>query len=276
MATVERSYLFVPADRCDRLQKAFASGADAVVADLEDAVPPEGKDRARDALAEWLEQPRSRASGPPLVVRINAASTPWFMSDVALCRRNGVQAVMLPKAENAALVSTTHAASGLKPVIPLVETAEGFENLRALAHARGVSRLAFGALDFCLDLGLLALEEADDGLSSFRLQMVMASRLAGLAAPIDGVTVNIQDDALVTGQAAQARRLGFGAKLCIHPRQVALVNAALSPSDAELAWARRVMDAMADAGAAATAVDGKMVDRPVLARAEAWLAQAGH
>ena len=159
-----------------------------------------------------------------------------------------------------------------KPIIALVETAEGFDRLRETARAPGVVRLAFGSIDFQLDLGISG---DDDALLYFRPRFVLESRLAQLAPPIDGVTTAVDDAERVARDAQAARRLGFGAKLCIHPRQVEAVNRCLSPSDAELEWARRVVDAAADVGGAAVAVDGKMVDRPVLLRAQALLKRAG-
>ena len=270
MAIQPRSYLFVPADRPDRIAKALASGADAVICDLEDAVAPAAKLGAREALAEWL----ARAGGAPpkpLIVRINSVGSAWFDDDLAVCRAPAVQALMLPKAERADDIAHVAAATG-KPVIALVETAAGMDELRAVARAPGVVRIAFGSIDFQLDLGIV---DDGDALLAFRSQLVLASRVAGLAPPIDGVSTAIGDAAAVSADARHARNLGFGAKLCIHPTQVQAVNDAFSPGADELAWARRVGDAMRDAGGAAVAVDGKMVDRPVRLRAEALLRQAG-
>ena len=163
------------------------------------------------------------------------------------------------------------AAAGGRPVLPLVESALGFEQRLALAHARGVQRLVFGQIDFQADLGMRCSEEE---LTSFRVALVLASRLAGIAPPIDGPTTAFEDEALLRADAQRARRLGFGGKLCIHPRQVAVVNASFAPSDDEVAWARRVIEADANAGGAAVAVDGRMVDRPVVLRAQAILADA--
>ena len=270
-----RSYLFVPADRPERFAKALASGADAVIVDLEDAVAPAAKAAARAALAQWLAGAANAPHLPhvPLFVRTNAPGTEWFADDLALCGRSAaVGGVMLPKAERVAdLDAVRHAAPG-RALIPLIETAEGFDHLRALAGAAGVQRLAFGSIDFQLDLGITG-----DGaeLLLFRSQLVLASRLASLAAPIDGVTTALDDDAPVARDAQAARRLGFSAKLCIHPRQVAAVNASFTPSDVELDWARRVLEAVARSGGAAVAVDGKMVDTPVLLRARAVLGGGG-
>ncbi len=258
-----RSYLFVPADRPDRFAKALASGADAVIVDLEDAVALAAKDAAREALGTWLASadPESR-----IVVRINAVDTPWFAVDLALCQSPVVAAVMVPKAERAADLDC-----GGKVVLPLVETAAGIDAVRELARAPRVQRLVFGSIDLQLDLGI-----SGDGeeLLLFRSQLVLASRLAGLAPPVDGVSTAIGDAEQLQADTRRARRLGFGAKLCIHPKQVDVVNAGFSPSEEEIAWAERVRDAAAQAGGAAVAVDGKMIDRPVILRAEALLRQA--
>lgn len=257
-----RSYLFVPADRPERIAKALASGADAVIVDLEDAVAPDAKERARDALGAWLAR---AGQGRPVVVRVNAIGTPWFEADLAVCRTPRVAAVMLPKAERAADLGL---GGSDKPVLPLVETAAGIDAVRDIARAPRVERLVFGSIDLQLDLGI-----SGDGeeLLLFRSQLVLASRLAGIAPPVDGVSSAIDDAARLQADTQRARRLGFGAKLCIHPKQVGTVNAGFAASTEEIAWARRVLDAAAQAGGAAVAVDGKMVDRPVILRAEELL-----
>jgi citrate lyase subunit beta/citryl-CoA lyase len=261
-----RSYLFVPADRPERFEKALAAGADAVIVDLEDAVAPGAKAPARAALAAWLERPPA-----PVVLRINAADTEWFDADLALCALPGVAGVMVPKAERAqALVRVAAAAPG-RTLLPLIETAAGFDRLRAVAAVAGVERLAFGSIDFQLDLGIDG--EAEE-LLFFRSQLVLASRLANLEAPVDGVSTAIDDAAQVLADARRARRLGFGAKLCIHPKQVEIVNRSFSPSADEVAWARSVLDAAARSRGGAVAVDGKMIDKPVILRAEALLRRA--
>ena len=265
MSTPHRSYLFVPGDRPERFDKARASGAHAVIVDLEDAVAAEKKVAARAALSAWLHPDR------PVLVRINAADTDWFREDCELAGRPGVAGIMLPKAERSEDIESLMAA-GARAVLPLVETAIGFDQARTLAGAAGVERLAFGSIDFQLDLGISG---EDDALLAFRSGLVLASRLAGAAAPVDGVCTAIDDPAPLAAEAARARRLGFGGKLCIHPRQVQAVNAAFSPSEAELRWATRVLEAAAGASGAAVAVDGKMIDRPVLLRARAILAEAG-
>jgi len=263
MTATARSYLFVPGDRPERFAKAQASGADAVVLDLEDAVAPAAKDAARQAVSDWLD-----AGHGPVVLRINAIGTPWFAADLALTARPDVAAVIVPKAERARDLARVRAASPSTPLLPLIETAAGIERLREVAAAPGVQRLVFGSIDLQLDLGI---DGDGDELLYFRSQLVLASRLAGLTAPVDGVCTALDDPETLHAEALRARRFGFGAKLCIHPRQVAGVNDAFSPGAAELAWARRVVDVAERSGGAAVAVDGRMVDLPVLRRAQALL-----
>lgn len=263
MTRVARSYLFVPGDRAERIAKACASGADAVIVDLEDAVAPEHKAAARDAVRAVLGAALNAAV--PLVLRVNAVGTAWFEDDARLAAHPGVAAIMLPKAEGAASIQAARHRGAGKPVIALVETAVGMAQVEAIAATPGVLRLAFGSIDFQLDLDI---DDDDEALRAFRSRLVLASRVAGLQAPVDGVTVAIDDSARVEADARRARAFGFGGKLCIHPKQVALVNAAFSPSAEQIAWARRVIEAAASAQGAAVAVDGKMVDAPVLARAQ--------
>jgi citrate lyase subunit beta / citryl-CoA lyase len=263
-----RSYLFVPAARPERIDKALASGADAAIVDLEDAVAPDAKNAARDALAHWLT---GAAPGLRVWVRLNAPGTEWFAGDLALCSSAVLGGVMLPKTERVADLQAVRRAAPDRPIIPLIETAEGFDQLRGLAGAAGVQRLAFGSIDFQLDLGIAG---DGDGLLYFRSQLVLVSRLASLPAPIDGASTAIDDADAVARDAQAARRLGFGAKLCIHPKQVAVVNAGFTPSAAELDWARRVLAARLLSGGA-VAVDGKMVDKPVLLRARMVLRSSG-
>jgi len=257
-----RSYLFVPGNRPERFAKALASGAHAVIVDLEDAVPIAQKEAARAAVAEWL------APGQPVFVRINAAGTAWFDDDVRLCETPGLAGIVLPKAESADAIGAIRSRVGDRvPVLPLIESARGMWNALAVARCSGVARLVFGSIDYQADMGI-----TDDELIDARSRLVLASRVAEIAPPVDGVTTAIDDADVLRRDAQRARSLGFGAKLCIHPKQVELVNQAFRPSDEEIAWARRVVEADGAANGAAVAVDGKMVDRPVLLKARAILA----
>lgn len=272
-----RSFLFVPATRPERYAKAHASGADAIIIDLEDAVAAREKNSARDQLASAFEQlgasERARS-----VVRMNASGTPWFEDDLKLLADlvgQGLRAVMLPKAESALVLQQLARALGAGcALLPLVESLAGWDGVDALAAAPQVLRLAFGHLDFQADVGMAA--GADEvELAPVRLAVVLAARRAGLAASIDGVTAAIRDAERLQEDAARSRRFGFGAKMCIHPEQIALVNAAFSPGAAELDWARRVLAAVEAAGGGVVSLDGRMVDGPVVRSAQRTLAQ-GH
>lgn len=267
-----RSYLFVPGNRPERFAKALASGADAVVLDLEDAVVDEAKAAARDAIATWAAAatPADRAR---IVVRVNDATSAHAADDLHLLRECGLHDVMLPKAEHADALGTVRAALRGARLLPLVETARGLANAEALAAADGVLRLVFGTLDFALDLDL---DIADDAapLAEAAARLVLASRVAGLDTPVAGVTPQLDDEARLQADFAWARRRGFGAKLCIHPKQVAAVHAALAPSAEALDWARRVIAAEA-ASPGAARLDGRMVDRPVVLQAQRTLRRAG-
>jgi len=261
---MSRAWLFVPGHRPDRFDKAVASGADCVILDLEDAVAPADKPAARASVSSWL----ATASGP-VAIRLNAADTEWFEDDLAVLEHASVGFALLPKAEDPRAVERiARLRPGLK-VVPIIESALGMANVRILAAARGVARLAFGHLDFQVDMGMRGALEED--LVGFRGDLVLASRLANLAPPIDGVTTDFTVAETLATDVARARRLGFGGKLCIHPSQVAPVREGFAPGGAEVAWARRVLAAAEASGGAAVAVDGKMVDKPVILRAEAIL-----
>ena len=270
-----RSFLFVPATRPERFAKALASGADAVIIDLEDAVAIGDKSQARGQLANAFAaisaQDRKR-----LMVRINASGTPWQEDDLGLVQAlvaQGLAGVVVPKAESVAALQRVAAAVGpMCALVPLIESVAGLDQVDALAGAPQVLRLAFGHLDFQADLGLAcASDEAE--LVPVRLAIVLATRRAGLAPAIDGVTPGTQDSAQLQFDAARSRRGGFCAKLCIHPAQVVAVNAAFAPSAAELDWAQRVVTAVEAAGGGVVSLDGRMVDTPVLLLAQRTLAQ---
>ena len=272
-----RSFLFVPADRPERYAKALASGADAVVVDLEDAIAPGAKLAARQALVQAVSS-LSAAERSRLVVRINAVGSAWHGDDLAALRSlvaQGVSAVMVAKAESAATLAEVAAAAGPAcALLPLVESVAGLDAIDKLAACPQVLRLVFGHLDFQADAGMACgVDESE--LVPVRLAFALASRRVGLAAPVDGVSPGTRDTAQLELDAARSRRGGFGGKLCIHPAQVALVNAAFTPSADELDWARRVQAAFTAAGGGVFSLDGRMVDAPVLRLAQRTLAQAG-
>ncbi len=271
MNALPRSYLFVPGDRPDRFAKALATAADAVVVDLEDAVAPAAKEAARAAVAAFVAATGERAR---LVVRINDESTAWFESDLALLRDVRAPAVLLAKAERAETTARIRATCPAIDVLPLVESARGVLAAEEIARAPGVQRIVFGTIDYALDMGLEGELAATVGLDAAAARLAMASRAAGIGSPVAGVSVAIDDESALVADLARARAHGFGAKLCIHPRQIAAVHAALAPTADELAWARRVLAAADAAGGAAVQLDGRMVDKPVIERARRLVQRA--
>lgn len=253
--------LFVPGDRPERFGKAVASGASLVVLDLEDAVAPERKEYAREQVVAWLEE------NPECAVRVNAAGTAWHEEDLAVLSHRRCT-VMLPKAEPATTRTAAEQLGDLPVVIALVETASGVLDARETATVPNVQRLAFGSFDLAAELGT---DPADrDAFVAARSALVLASAAAGLPGPIDGVTADLDNAAHLTDEVHYARRLGF-AELCIHPIQVPVAAAALRPTREEIRWAQSILDAGAGG---AVAVNGQMVDKPVLERAQRILRQA--
>ncbi|MGY0650855.1 HpcH/HpaI aldolase/citrate lyase family protein [Luteimonas sp. A537] len=259
-----RSLLFVPGNRPDRFAKAATSGAHAVVLDLEDAVSPDDKARARDAVAAWL------ASDGDGIVRMNAVETPWHAADIDMLARSPGTTVMLPKADADSIARTIAALPGY-PVIALVETVRGYKELPRIAASHGVQRIAFGSIDFAAESGI---QDIGDAMTSVRSAIVLESCFAGLAAPLDGVSTSLDDESGIRTDALRSRQLGFGGKLCIHPRQVLAVNTAFMPTSHDVDWAQRVLAAIEASDGGATTVDGKMIDKPVVEQARTILADA--
>jgi citrate lyase subunit beta/citryl-CoA lyase len=267
-----RSYLFVPADRPDRIAKALATPAHVVVVDLEDAVAPAAKASARAALLHHWEDLGVDAKAR-IALRINGAGTPWRTDDLRLVSdlaRTGLDCAICAKAED---VSEVAEIADMMPdgrIIPLIESAQGLAALDSLARCKGVARLAFGHLDFQLDLGIQC-DVDERELDGVRFALVMASRQAGLPAPIDGVTVQVHDEARLQLDCSRSRRFGFAGKLCIHPRQVPFANVSFGPTPQQKEWAQRVLQAASEHENGAFTFEGGMVDVPVLARAKRYL-----
>jgi len=264
-----RSLLFAPGDDERKLRRALDSGADAVVADLEDAVALSAKDAARELTRRVWSEPRGAAVR---LVRVNAVGTPWFEQDLELLGELAPDAVVLPKATPEA--ADALAASGL-PVIAIVETAMGLRLAFETASRPHVFALVLGAVDLGAQLGLQAREDALE-IHYARSKLVVDSAAAAIRAPIDVVHVAIDDLDGLARQAELARSLGLRGKAAIHPAHVATINEAFTPSPAELDWARRVLDA-ARAGAAegrgVINLDGSMVDAAVALRAQRIVAE---
>jgi citrate lyase subunit beta/citryl-CoA lyase len=254
-----RTWLFVPGNAPQRFAKAVASGAEAVILDLEDSVRADDKNAARIAVADWL------AHGGRAWVRLNDVRSEWFAADRdALVDSAGLCGVIVPKAEDPAELSAISRRLGGAPVVALVETAIGIHRAQDIAFAEGVGRLAFGSLDLAADLGA---DECDDALLLARTSLVLASRVAGLPGPIDGVSTGFRDIDAVATAAGRSRSLGFRGRLCIHPAQVEPTARALAPRQQEIGWARGVLRAADGSAGAVAGSDGMMIDRPVVERA---------
>jgi citrate lyase subunit beta/citryl-CoA lyase len=258
-----RTMLFVPGDRPERFAKAAASGAGLVLLDLEDAVAPEAKPSARKHAEAWL------AAGHPCAVRVNGHGSSWHEDDLAAVAGHDC-VVVVPKAESPDLLSQVARQVDVG-VLALIETAAGVMGVQGIAAAPGVERLALGTFDLGAELGVAPDDE--DAMAWSRGALVLASAAAGIAPPVDGVTGDIDDEERLRTEVQRAARMGFTGKLCVHPRQVDVVEALLGPTEEELKWARAVIEAVTNAGAesAVVAVGGRMVDKPVVDRARRML-----
>jgi citrate lyase subunit beta/citryl-CoA lyase len=282
--TVLRSLLFAPGNHPRRVEKALGLDADGVILDLEDAVAVPEKLAARQMVTEALATSRRCR----LYVRVNALSTEWSYGDLVAVVQHGADGVVLPKVESADQLGTADwligalerehdLPLGAIDLIPIVETALGFSNLRRIAGAgTRAGRIAFGAGDFCLDLGI-AWSREEQELLPYRTAFVVASRAAGIEPPLDTVWVDLRDTDGFARSAARAAALGFQGKLCIHPDQVAVANAAFTPEAAEVDRARRVIAAFRQAeeqGLASIQLDGQFIDYPIVERARRVVARA--
>ena len=273
-----RSFLFAPGNHARRVEKALSLDADAVILDLEDAVAKAEKRATRDAVIAALTRPRRAL----LYVRVNAVDTEFCYGDLAAIVRPGLDGIILPKVESAAglvtadwLLAQLEREQGLMSrkidLVPIIETARGLNQIDAiLAAGTRVKRVAFGAGDFTLDVNM-AWSRGEAELAYARAKIVTASRAAGIEAPFDTVWVDLADEEGLEASARTALGFGFQGKMCIHPNQIAVVNRVFTPSEAEIAFAERVVAAFARAeaeGSAAIQLDGKFIDYPILYRAQ--------
>ncbi len=251
--------LFVPGHRPELLPKAAVSGADAVIIDFEDAVSEADKPAAHAALASLPDMV------VPVVVRTNSFDSDWFEKDLAQLAKTPPALVMLPKAESASHIDHIARILGVDmPVIPIIESAAGLAAAGDMLRHPSVLQCAFGHLDFALDIGA---SPDWENLHYARGKLVVETRLAGKAPPLDGVAVRFDDADIVGAEARRARDMGFGGKLLIHPKQIAPSKAVFRPSRDDYDWALRVMAAVAESSSAVQ-LDGAMVDVPVIKRAE--------
>ncbi len=263
-----RSFLFAPGSEERKLVRALESDADAVVCDLEDAVAPAEKESARELVTRLVADVETRAAR---LVRVNAVGTRWHDADVDAVRASEADGVVLPKATAAAAQAV--AARVELPIVAIVETAVGLRDAFAIASHDSVQALMLGAVDLGLELGL---EPRDDGheILFARSSLVVDSAAAGVRAPIDRVWVDVRDREGLARDCALGRSLGFRGKALVHPDQIAPTHEAFAPSDDELRRAREIVAAYEQAeadGRGAVALDGEMIDAPVVERARELL-----
>jgi citrate lyase subunit beta / citryl-CoA lyase len=271
------SYLFVPAHDDRKVRKALASHAEAVILDLEDAVPDAAKDQARAAVNRTLRDSNPSAV-PQLWVRINDSTTASFAADLQDTEWRGAYGAVLPKAEDPAAVKAL-ADANVGHILLLVESAAGLAALGDLVRATDrVERLAIGTWDLALDLGLLSVDDPDDSelIWHVRSELVIASRRLRLDAPIDGIYSRITDVQGLTGISARARRQGYGGKLIVHPNQIDAVHLVFGAAPTSVLRAQELITEYEQAersGRGAIRVGDQLVDRPMAKRAQAVLAR---
>jgi len=279
-----RSLLFAPGNHARRVEKALSLDADAVILDLEDACPAAEKVATRAVVLAALQKPR-RTLG---YVRINALTTELGYGDLCAVVQPGVDGVMLTKVDGPDQIKVADwlmtqlerergLGTGTVDLLPLIETGAGLARAESIARASPrVKRLAFGAGDFTLDLGIRWSRDETE-LLSFRSALLLASRAAGVEAPIDLAWIDIEDAEGFASSLRWGATLGFQGKLCIHPSHVEPINRAFSPSADDVAKAQRIVAAFREAearGSAAFALDGALVDYAIVFKAERVLEQA--
>jgi citrate lyase subunit beta/citryl-CoA lyase len=256
-----RSWLFAPGHNERLLRLVFDAGADVVLLDLEDAVPPDLKDRAREMVGEV-------AAARPCWVRVNRARSEACERDLDRLAGSAL-GLRIPKVESAAEVAWVAERAPEVPLDCTIESARGVLAAFEIASAPACALLSYGGLDLAVDLGIAGGEQETLFARSY---LAIATRAAGKPPPSDGVHPLLEDDEGLRKEAESARRLGFFGKSAIHPRQVPIINAVFSPTPEEVAWARKVLAAFEASGGAATkTADGEFVDKPVADRARQLL-----
>lgn len=268
-----RSFLFVPGDSRKKFDKARAGEADALIIDLEDSVALSAKDEARGIVADMLDAPRE---GPKLFVRVNALDTGLTLTDLAAVMPHRPDGIALPKCEGpddlrkvAHYLAAFEAALGLGPTRILAIVTETAASMFTMGQYAGVDErlwgMMWGAEDLAASLGARENGAKQGYHEPFRLarNLCLAGAAAAGVVPVDTICAVLDDLSIVEREAAEARRDGFAAKAVIHPKHVAPVNAAFTPTEEELAWARKVLAAFAEnPSAGVVRIDGQMIDKP--------------
>ena len=275
---IPRSYLYVPGDRADRLERAFSRDPDAVIADLEDAVAPPDKARALDTVSAWLMALGDNSLPAQVWVRVNDVDQ-REVEIRAIASAPCLSGLVLPKVDAATEVEDVTrllAELGRSELLiaPMIESASGLVHLHQIAAVAGVHQLHLGEMDLAADLGLDPGADERELLHP-RSQVVVASRHAGLLPPAAPVSAEISDREAFAATTDELRRLGFRGRDCIHPVQVVAANAVFSPTAEQLSWADEVLAKAGREPGAFRDSRGRMVDEAVLRRARSIQQQAG-
>jgi citrate lyase subunit beta/citryl-CoA lyase len=256
------TYLFVPATRPERIEKALATSADVVIVDLEDAVGPDDKSAARDHLG-------TLTPSRPCYIRINDVTSEYFNGDVAFLNACAwVSGVILSKVQSREQIAHLMGLLERDVVVDaLVESAQGILAADDIANS-GVHRLILGSADYSSELGV---EPTEQLLAYPRSRLAVASAAARIARPVDGPTLELENLERIESDTLAARRLGMGAKLCVHPRQLPVVASVFGSLASQEEWARSVLSAFEASGGGVTSLNGEMIDAPVAARARTIL-----
>ena len=281
-----RSWLFVPATRPERFDKAANSGADAVIIDLEDAVESADKPQAREHIAEYVAQYDKRKTDraevalksgtTELLLRLN--NDAHLTEDLVLCQslaeHEVISGIVLPKVTKASQVELIFESLKL-PVVAQIESAQGISQLEAIAQSEGLMALSYGRLDISNELDLTAGSQAEqDFFTHLRIQIRLVSQAHNLTAPIESIYADFKNETAMKATEGYVSDLGFSGMLCIHPRQVNIANQAFKASDSQLAFATKVIEHYQKTGDSTFAIEGVMVDLPVILQCQRLLQQS--
>ena len=281
-----RSWLFVPATRPERFDKAANSGADAVIIDLEDAVESADKPQAREHIAEYVAQYDKRKTDRAEVALKSGTTELWLRlnndahltEDLVLCQslaeHEVISGIVLPKVTKASQVELVFESLKL-PVVAQIESAQGISQLEAIAQSEGLMALSYGRLDISNELDLTAGSQAEqDFFTHLRIQIRLVSQAHNLTAPIESIYADFKNETAMKATAGYVSDLGFSGVLCIHPRQVNIANQAFKASDSQLAFATKVIEHYQKTGDSTFAIEGVMVDLPVILQCQRLLQQS--
>lgn len=282
MINLKRSLLFIPGNNPSMIQNAIVFESDAVIFDLEDAVSSLEKDSARMIVSEFIES--SFGFNKEIIVRINPADTPYYLSDLKLIVSEKLDTIMLPKATEKTVKDLVVKLDEIEEkkkitkrikIIPIIEAAKSVLQIEKIAPLPRVSGMLLGAEDLSLDMGIIRTKQGDE-ISYVRSKLALACKAYDIDA-IDTPFIDVNDDEGLEEDTKRARLLGLNAKSCIHPRQASVVNSVFSPSSFDIEYAKKVLLGYEEAqkvGLGVFSLEGKMIDKPIVERAMRVIAKA--